>query len=352
MLRGHGDDRYRYVNSVRADFSSNVPHRPEVVSFLRTKLAAGEWLEHYPEPDGERLAEAIAVREGVPPENVLITAGATAAIYLIAQAIHGARSAIIPPTFAEYEDASRIHAHALIWLGAIDQPSDATVMWINNPNNPTGTVWSRADLLALVDAAPQRLHVVDLAYADFCLERPVTAQDAAARENLLVIKSMAKRLGVPGLRLGHVVGAAKWIDRLKMQQAPWTVSGAANAAGRALVEDVGFANEFFGLGDDSKWFQPLDLVRSAEKLAKSLEAIPGIKSLASRTHFFLFRLDQSRSAQLKKWLVETHGLLVRDAANFRGLDGHYVRVASQGEEKNSWLAQALAQWAGRRKKAA
>ena len=99
MLHGHGDDGYPYDMALAADFSSNVRRDPETFAALREHLVAqlGR-VGHYPQTEAESLKEMIAEREGVHPENILVTNGSTAAIHLVAQSFRGRRSAIAIPT--------------------------------------------------------------------------------------------------------------------------------------------------------------------------------------------------------------------------------------------------------------
>ena len=75
-----------------------------------------------------------------------------------------------------------------------------------------------------------------------------------------------------------------------------------------------------------------------------LDALPGLSALPTRTHFFLCRLDRGHAADLKQWLAEEHGLLIRDAANFEGLDESYFRIAAQTPEENDLLVAAVRQY--------
>ncbi|MBQ5434726.1 MAG: aminotransferase class I/II-fold pyridoxal phosphate-dependent enzyme, partial [Bacteroidales bacterium] len=86
------------------------------------------------------------------------------------------------------------------------------------------------------------------------------------------------------------------------------------------------------------------LLREAERLRGALDALPGLSALPTRTHFFLCRLDRGRAADLKQWLAEEHGLLIRDAANFEGLDEKYFRIAAQTPEENDLLVAAVRQY--------
>ena len=155
MIFGHGDDAFRF-QQVRANFSSNIFPHPDLrglKQFLARHLDA---IDHYPEPECTALERLIAEKVGVLPENIVVTAGAVEAIYLIAQAFGGRPTHILQrPTFSEYADAA-----ALFGSDETDAAS-AELIWLCNPNNPTGEALSGDQLAALMDAHPQAKWVVD-----------------------------------------------------------------------------------------------------------------------------------------------------------------------------------------------
>lgn len=338
MLHGHGDDGYRFGKRVRADFSSNCVRDERVLAALEPVLSSAiVSLSNYPEPEAESLRDQIAEMEGVAPENVIVTAGAVAGVYLIAQALVGVRSTIFVPTFSEYEDACRSHGH-VVRVAPFNQVlsrelADADAAWLCCPNNPTGDAIVPERLLEWADRTTSCVHIVDTAYESFCDTPAVSARCAVERENLLLVKSLTKRFGIPGLRLGYVVGSTGWIRRLRAKLQPWTVGALEIAAGRFLIRE---RDRF-----PSRW---PELKAEAQALQRALALNPAFRVTESSTHFFLVRLSQPRSSDLKQWLMDRHGLLIRDAANFRGLDAHFVRIAARLDEANTALVDALNEW--------
>ena len=166
MLHGHGDDAYQHGDAVRLNFSSNV--RPGgAPSALRAHLAGQlERIGTYPEVAAETLTARLAARLGVGPEHLIVTNGAVAGIHLIAQIWAGANSRVVTPTFAEYEDAARLHRHTLefaSWETTLQPlPAGCEVLWVCNPNNPTGTTVAPDALNTFIAAvAPRALVVVE-----------------------------------------------------------------------------------------------------------------------------------------------------------------------------------------------
>lgn len=86
------------------------------------------------------------------------------------------------------------------------------------------------------------------------------------------------------------------------------------------------------------------LLAERKRVTDALEALGGVEVLPTDTHYFLARLRQGIAAQLKEFLATRHGLLIRDASNFEGLDARYFRIAIQTEEENNRLIEGIHEW--------
>ena len=215
MIDGHGDDAYRYGH-IRVNFSSNVythVNHDSLNGYLFRQMAC---IRTYPEPEPYTLERELAARYQVSPENVCVTNGATEAIYLIAQAWRGSRSAILMPTFSEYADACRLHAHEVESVFTLDALSGRTsLVWLCNPNNPTGEVRPAGRLRRLIEEHPRQLFVIDQSYEAFTLKEVLGVGETAALPNVLLLHSMTKRFAVPGLRLGYLTGHKDLLQKLR-----------------------------------------------------------------------------------------------------------------------------------------
>ena len=156
MIQGHGDDLWRFGREVRANFSSNVYARVDLGGLKRHLASRLDVISNYPEPEPYTLEAAIAASLGIPAETVCVTAGATEAIYLIANAWKGSRTAIVQPTFSEYEDACHLHGHMIVE----DTPD---MVWFCNPNNPTGSVVDVEDVKNMV-SDKHIIFIIDQSY--------------------------------------------------------------------------------------------------------------------------------------------------------------------------------------------
>ena len=332
MIYGHGDDLYQYGNKVKMNFSSNIFTHADL-SQLKMHLAMRlDVISNYPEPEPITLERLLAEQLGIQPQQVMVTAGATEAIYLIAQLYHGWASVIPQPTFGEYEDACKKNDHIVSYFDndAMEHLPEQRLYWLCNPNNPTGNVMVKGLVSYVVRHHPQYLYVVDQSYENFTHKAVLLPREMTDCHNLLILHSMTKRYCIPGLRLGYVTGSPVILDRLRQLRQPWSVNAVALEAGSFIVE-----TGFEPIADREAY------LKEAVHLQAQLAAIDGISVMDSHTNFMLCRIEKAGARQLKQWLLENHGILIRDASNFHGLDDHYFRVAAQLPAENEALIAAV-----------
>lgn len=204
MIEGHGDDSYKYSRPITANFSSNVYSRVDLSALKAHLCARIDGIGNYPEPEPYTLEACLARRHRLPAEAVCVTNGATEAIYLTAQTFRGTNTAIVQPTFSEYADACRMHGHRVTSLYRLPAesegyrlPEEVRMLWLCNPNNPTGTVVEKEYLATLIGHNSQVCFVIDQSYEFFTLCPLFSAAEAAEFPNVLLLHSMTKRYAVP-----------------------------------------------------------------------------------------------------------------------------------------------------------
>ena len=238
------------------------------------------------------------------------------------------------PTFSEYADACRLHAHEVESVFTLDALSGRTsLVWLCNPNNPTGEVRPAGRLRRLIEEHPRQLFVIDQSYEAFTLKEVLGVGETVALPNVLLLHSMTKRFAVPGLRLGYLTGHKDLLQKLRRYRMPWSVNALAIEAGTYLLRH------------ESAYQLDLNaLLAERQRVAGELEKLGGIEIWPSDTHYMLLRLRGGKASALKEWLADTHGLLIRDASNFEGLDEGFFRIAVQTPEENNQLITAIKEW--------
>ncbi len=333
MIEGHGDDAYKY-GAIRLNFSSNVYNHVNHEELHRHLYGCMESIHTYPEPTPRSLEKKLAEQLHLHPSEVCVTNGATEAIYLIAQTFRGEISSIVMPTFSEYADACRLHGHCVTSIFQMqDLPESSRLVWLCNPNNPTGEVRDKSLLKHCIEQHPQTVFVIDQSYEAFTQKPLFTAQEAAAYPNVYLLHSLTKRFAIPGLRIGYVTACPALLHRVRCQRMPWSVNQLAIEAASFLL-------------DNQKGYE-LDLCRllqEKERVAQCLREVGGVEVCPSDTHYLLVYLCTGTAAALKEYLATKHGILIRDASNFTGLNEHYFRIAIRTPEENDELINCIKEW--------
>jgi histidinol-phosphate/aromatic aminotransferase/cobyric acid decarboxylase-like protein len=214
------------------------------------------------------------------------------------------------------------------------------VLWITNPHNPTGQLWSRASLEPLLRRHP--LVIVDEAFLPLTPdgEEQSMIPLLAAHPNLVVIRSLTKLLAVAGLRLGYALGDPERLQRWTRWRDPWPVNGLAASLGPSLL-------------GDRRWLERVQRWVQGEGawLRSRLGELGGLKLLPSATSYLLVRGWRDGGPwslePLRRTLVDRHHILVRDCRSFDGLDDSWLRLSLQDRRGHRRLLRALRQeWPG------
>ena len=332
MIEGHGDDTYRYGELVKMNFSSNIFMHADHSALKEHLMERFDVINNYPEPQPRHLERLIALREGISPEGVMVTNGATEAIYLIAQLFRKSASIIPQPTYCEYADACRMYDHIISYENTDDLqtlPADR-VYWICNPNNPSGNVLMKGFVDYIVRRSPRYTFVVDQSYEAYTKEELLVPREMKELPNLFILHSLSKEYGIPGLRLGYVTASPDLLRLLRDLRHPWSVNALAIEAGQFLLQH------------GHKAITDLDAyLQETERLRQALRQLEGIRVFETKTNYMLCEIENSTATDLKFWLIHERGILIRDCQNFYGLSNHFFRVSAQLPEENDALVEAI-----------
>lgn len=341
----HGGDIYSCREEFPAlavqDFSANINPLGLPEGVRRALENCADACTHYPDPHCRALRAAIARFEDVPADWVLCTNGAADLISRIAWGLRPKTALLLAPTFAEYERTlaaagCRVHRHPLraengfaldaSILGAI---KGMELVFLCNPNNPTGRLADPALLEAVLDAcrAAGAVLAVDECFLDFVpeAEHHTLKRRLAGAEHLLVVRAFTKIFAMPGLRLGYgICSSPALLARIAQGGAEWAVSVPAQLCGVAAVQETAYL---------AQTVRSVPLWR--EQLAAGLTAL-GCEVFPSSTNFLLLRARPDLAA-----LLRPRGVLLRDCANFPGLSRGYFRTAVRTAEQNSALLDTM-----------
>ena len=361
MQETHGGNIYALSEKLRLnekniiDFSASINPLgiPESVnSAIKDNI---KYLYNYPDPDAKRLRLQIAKQHKINPESIICGNGSTEMIYLVARALRPERVIIPAPTFSEYERACRISYELRVMSYELREDNNYDIVtndfiahmkgdinsklqtpnsklkcdmaFLCNPNNPTGRVLKKADVIKIADASKKLkcYLIVDEAFIDFCPDESVMTE-VQHNPYLIVLRSLTKFYALSGLRVGYGVFPLNITETIKKHKEPWTVNTLAQTAGIAAFKDVAYKKKTFRVIKLEKDF--------LEKEFKRLE----INYVPSEANYYLLRLNNAKEIISA---LRNKGILVRDCSNFKGLDGKYIRIAVKSRKDNMRLLKEL-----------
>ena len=339
----HGGDIYAYDRDL-LDFSVNLNPLGMPYRVLRAIREHAEEYDRYPDPHCRALRRALSVRESAPEKWLVFGNGAADLIVRLCMVLKPKRALLPAPTFSEYEKAVRLaggevrrfflrqEAGYQVTADYADavQPGDS-VVFLCNPNNPTGALAEPGTVEALLSACGQvgAVLVVDECFLPFTDGRSCQSR-LRAYPNLMVLRAFTKLYAMAGLRLGYLMCADEDLaGRIGAWGQSWSVSAPAQVAGLAAVSEEGWperTRRFLRM--ERPW------------MTDALGAL-GFFVYPSHSNFLLFQ------ARPDLWdRAMARGVMLRPCSNFPGLDGSYFRIGLKKRVQNEMLLQVLKEIGG------
>ncbi len=305
--------------------------------------AAAAGLHRYPDGSAAALRQAIANRFGLDPERIVCGAGSDDLIYQLALIYggHGTELLMSRHGFAMYEIAGRYAGCTIVQAPERRLTTDVDALlaavtiatrlvFIANPNNPTGTLIDRDALLHLRRRLPPDvLLVLDAAYAEYVARADYEAGAALveAGDNTVMLRTFSKMWGLGGARLGWAYAPPAIVDAMNRIRSPFNVSVPAAAAGIAALSEPGWVERCAGHN-----------ARARTALAVRLAAV-GLPITPSEANFILVDLGSPERAAAADASLRRRGLIVRAVGGY-GLPAH-LRVTIGTNEEVELVAAAF-----------
>lgn len=338
MFDYHGGDIYR--NQVIMDFSVNLNPLGMPKPVAEALYEAIEKCGNYPDLAAEKLKSAVSSLLLIPKEYLLFGNGASELFMAIVHALKPQKTIIPIPSFYGYEYAAGAVGGDIVYYPLAEEtdyiPGDdflkalaegVDMLFLANPNNPTGRLMSKEYLTKLLNVCKQKgiTVVLDECFIEFCGEALSMISELESYDNLLLMRAFTKIYAVPGVRLGYLICSdTLLLSKVRRQLPEWNLSTFAQEAGCVCIKQSAFVAETVGY-----------VRRERQFLAENLKQM-GMQVFQSEANFLLIYSDKP----LYQGLLE-QGILIRDCENFRGLSKGYYRIAVKSREDNEALIKAI-----------
>jgi len=346
----HGGDLERIAEELSVkteeltDFSSSINPsgfppwlREEISRNLRTLL-------RYPDIHQKRFTDSAAAYHGTDSGTIFAANGASEIIDLIPRVLDPDRVIIPVPSFGEYERSCRDYSVEFLYMKeengfSLDIPELETMLsqhrglrtavFIGNPNNPTATLTGNDKLRLLAEKHPEATFCLDESFIDFLPGRSFPADNLPS--NMIIIRSMTKFYGIPGLRLGYCIASKDTVLKMKAHAVPWSVNSLALAAGERALSD-----------DDFRKHTVLETGKLGKEFRKMLEGFSWLKVFPSDVNFILLKIkaENVTAGDLSRYMTEKR-VIIRTCGSFRGLDKQFFRLAVRKRKENFRLIALL-----------
>lgn len=324
--------------------SNENPLGPSKAALAAIAVSARD-ITRYPDGNGYTLKQALAEKHLLAAEQITLGNGSNDVLELVARAFAGAGDEVIfsEHAFAVYPLVTKAIGATGITTPAKDFGHDLNAMFaaissrtklifIANPNNPTGTWLAADELKAFLERVPDRVLVVlDEAYVEYLQETQDSVAWLKVFHNLIITRTFSKAYGLAGLRVGYAMSHPEVADLMNRVRQPFNVSTLAQAAALAV------------LGDDAYLVQTRETnTAGMQQLIAGIEAL-GLSYIPSKGNFLTVNVHSNAGEVYEDLLHE--GVIVRPVANY-GLPQH-LRVSIGLEQENQIFLDALAKVLGR-----
>ena len=334
------------------DFSASInPLGPP--EYFRSILSRNvSRLLHYPDPDCADLLKNVSQRYGISEDRLIVSNGTSELIYALPRILSLKRALIPVPSYVDYAAASELAGLVVetIHLSEADgfrldltqlaeSLEGGEVVFLGQPNNPTGVMLDPDRLLEIAKKTPTTIFVVDEAFADF-----VEGYDGLfgrdLPNNMIVLKSLTKFYAIPGLRLGLAMASPEITAKIRRFLSPWSVNSLALALGEKMVLDLayGYMSQKH-VGELRRGF--VEMLR---------HDVAGLEIFDSHANFILVKVVQNGvdACQIMERLL-AKGLAIRVCDNFVGLGNRFFRLAVRRQDENIRMRDALVEILGGQK---
>lgn len=325
---------------LKLDAMENPFALPDAVARELTTRVAAVALNRYPPADPRALKAKLAARAGVPHGfSLMLGNGSDELIHLVIQACAKPGAEVLSPwpSFVMYEMSAKFDGCGFVAVPLRENFSldDAALLdavrtfhpaitFLSYPNNPTGNLFARTTMTAVIEAAAPGLVVVDEAYLPFA--RDTFMPQLRDYPNLLVLRTLSK-LGLAGIRLGYLSGHPAWIEQFEKVRPPYNVNVLTLTAADVALDQL-----------EALDAQADIICAERGRMLTALRTLPGVTAFDSAANFILFRVADAERvfAGLKQ-----RGVLIKNVSRMHPLLAGALRVTIGTPQDNAAFLEAL-----------
>ncbi len=334
-----------YNKEIKADFSVNVNPKGTPEKVVEAAAEALRMSDRYPDAGCRDLIQAISKKDGVQANNIICGNGGAELIFQVAAALKPKKGLIIEPTFCEYRQSleaseCQIKTYQLTKETGFDVNAeierireqieeDTDVVFVCNPNNPTGLSVSGENIEKLLKRCNETgtMLFIDESFGELTegYEKFSAIKRVAENKNLFILKSLTKTYAIAGIRLGYGLCSDKeLLEKMCRMSQCWNVSLVAQKAGEAALSCSSYVED------------TLIVLRNERKYVTDELNRLGIRTFRGEANYMMIYSESDLYELLLK-----KGILIRSCANFRGLGKNYFRIAIKNHVSNKLLIDAL-----------
>lgn len=325
------------------DFSSNIAPIGTPIQVKKILKKNIDKIKDYPDFNSSSVISSLKKYTKLEKSNLIVGNGAIEIIYNFCFAFLSKETKVlIPiPTFQEYETAAKLSDCKITYFKTMDLTKNLNsfilqipkhgCIFLCNPNNPTGKLLSKNQLLTIIKAAKKLSTIV---FVDECFIEMVPESNESILlyvkkyDNLFVLRSLTKSFALPGIRIGYAAASKQMITILQKIKIPWSVNSLAQDAANIALKNKSHLTK-----------SNLIIKKELDYLTNKINKLNGFDCYDSSTNFILIKIKNDSTKLQQKLLKQK--ILIRDCKNFRGLNNHFIRIAVKSHKDNLKLVNAL-----------
>lgn len=328
------------------DFSVNINPTMTKQHMDKLLLKSSESALIYPDIDNRKLVSLIGKYYGIEKDALYVGNGATDCLYNLAALRVFNSVGIIEPTFSEYRRSFELYGTEVKSIEFNKNESsllkavmacDVELIVLCMPNSPTGYAYSAefmSQLLNHIHNSSKKLLIDE----SFRLFEDIPSVYRHGISDVLILMSLTKYYGIPGLRIGYLAGDKGLIAELQKFQQPWALNGLLTGIMAELLENKTFD------ADTKYWYH-----REKNKMVEELAQLTYLSYIEGASNFLFFKMNQCTGTDLNQWLLGNDPpMAIRCCEDYTGLGDNYIRIGLKDSVSNDRLIEALRKYEGER----